>query len=94
VGVKASVNTKLHTEFVLQIWKQQENSAMLLASNKQPHKKKTQQNRLKTHRKGLVKNIDLIASKKLITHTTIWNAPNAEFPKRNFHLVSNTLVLF
>jgi hypothetical protein len=48
VGVKASVNTKLHTEFVLQIWKQQENSAMLLASNKQPHKKKTKQNSL-TH---------------------------------------------
>jgi hypothetical protein len=47
VRVKASVDTKLHIEFVLQIWKQQENSAMLLASNKQPHKKKTQQNGLK-----------------------------------------------
>jgi len=47
VGVKPSVNTKLHTEFVLQIWKQQENSAMLLACNEQPHKKKTQQNRLR-----------------------------------------------
>jgi hypothetical protein len=34
--VKASVNTNLCTEFLLQIWKQQEDSAMLLASNKQP----------------------------------------------------------
>jgi Ni,Fe-hydrogenase III component G len=35
--VKASVNTNLCTEFLLQIWKQQEDSAMLLASNKQPN---------------------------------------------------------
>jgi peptidoglycan hydrolase-like amidase len=34
--VKASVNTNLCTEFLLQIWKQQEDSAMLLASNKKP----------------------------------------------------------
>jgi hypothetical protein len=35
--VKASVNTNLCTEFLLQIWKPQEDSAMLLASNKQPN---------------------------------------------------------
>jgi hypothetical protein len=32
--VKASANTNLHPKFLLQFWKQQEDSAMLLASNK------------------------------------------------------------
>jgi hypothetical protein len=37
---KAGVNTNLHTEFLLQIWKQQEDSTVLLARNKQHHKEK------------------------------------------------------
>jgi hypothetical protein len=50
--VKASENTNLHTEFLLQIWNNTD-SAMLLASNKQ-HKEITEKhNRIdKTHRKG------------------------------------------
>jgi hypothetical protein len=48
-----SEKTNLHTKFLLQIWKQQEDSAMLLASNKQQHKeitknRKTQQDRQNT----------------------------------------------
>jgi hypothetical protein len=35
--VKASENTNLHTKFLLQFLKQWEDSAMLLASNKQQH---------------------------------------------------------
>jgi len=35
--VKASENTNLHTKFLLQFLKQQEDSTMLLASNKQQH---------------------------------------------------------
>jgi hypothetical protein len=51
--VKASENTNLCTEFLLQIQKQWEDSAMLLASNKQKHKKTERHNRIdKTHRKG------------------------------------------
>jgi len=55
--VKAIENTNLHTEFPLQIQKQREDSAMLLASNKQHHKeipkKKEKHNGIdKTHRKG------------------------------------------
>jgi hypothetical protein len=50
-----SENTSLHNEILLQIWTQQEDSAMLLASNKQ-HKeitKRERHNRIdKTHRKG------------------------------------------
>jgi hypothetical protein len=34
-------NTNLQTEFLLQIWKQQEDSAILLASNRPQHKDKT-----------------------------------------------------
>jgi hypothetical protein len=34
VQVKGSVPTNLHTEFLLQVWKQQEDSAMILASSK------------------------------------------------------------
>jgi len=61
--VKADVNTTLHTKFLLQIWKQQENSAILLASNKQHYKEKTQnqntwQNRLNTQERTARKNID------------------------------------
>jgi hypothetical protein len=45
----------MHTEILQQIWKQQEDSAMLLASNKQQHKEITEQKdtnrRDKTHRK-------------------------------------------
>jgi hypothetical protein len=63
--VKASVNTNLHTEFMLQIQKQQEDLAMLLATNKQQHKektqnRKTQQNRLNAQKRTAGKNIDQV----------------------------------
>ncbi len=58
--VKASENTNLCTEFLLQIQKQWEDSAMLLASNKQKHKKnrKTQQDRQNTQKRTEGKNKD------------------------------------
>ncbi len=60
-----SEKTNLHTKFLLQIWKQQEDSAMLLASNKQQHKeitknRKTQQDRQNTEKRTAGKNKDQV----------------------------------
>jgi hypothetical protein len=63
--VKASVNTNLYTEFLLQIWKQQEDNKQQpcywLATNKTRRKTQsgnTQQKRLKTQKKTARKNRD------------------------------------
>jgi hypothetical protein len=59
---KTSENTSLHNEILLQIWKQQENSAMLLAGNKQQKEitknRKTQQDRQNTQKRTAGKNKD------------------------------------
>jgi hypothetical protein len=62
--VKASENTNLHTEFLLQIWNNTD-SAMLLASNKQQHKeitknRKAQQDRQNTQKRTAEKNKDQV----------------------------------
>ncbi len=62
--VKANENTNLLIEFLLQSWKQQEDSAMLLASNKQ-HKeiernRKAQQDRQNTQKWTAEKNKDQV----------------------------------
>jgi hypothetical protein len=62
---KSSENTNLHTKFLLQIWKQWQDSAMLLASNKQQHKeitknRKTQQDRQNTQKRTAGKNKDQV----------------------------------
>ncbi len=86
--MKADVNTNLHTKFLLQIWKQRENSAMLLAGNKQHYKEKTQnqntwQNRLNTQKRTARKNIDqgglqqapnLQDSMQNSEHSKCWNS--------------------
>jgi hypothetical protein len=68
--VKASVNTNLGTEFLLQIWKHREDSAMLLASNKQHEEKtqesKTQQDGLNTQKRTAGKNIDQVGLQEAI----------------------------
>jgi hypothetical protein len=89
---KANENTNLHNEFQLQIWKLLEDSAMLLASNKQQYKEKTknrkaQQDRQntqemtarKTKRSGLPRSSPFTRVYRIIQYT-----PNAENPKRNF----------
>jgi hypothetical protein len=64
VGREPSENTNLRTKFLLQIQKQQEDSAMLLASNKQhkeiTKKRKTQQNRQNTKKRTAGKNKDQV----------------------------------
>jgi lipid A disaccharide synthetase len=68
--VKASENTNLHTKFLLQIWKQlqkqQEDSAMVLTSNKQHHKeiqknRKTEQDRQNPQKRTAGKNKDKVS---------------------------------
>jgi len=59
--VKASEDTNLRAKFLLQFWKQQEDSAMLLASTKQQHKeiktnRKTRQDRQNTQKRTAEKN--------------------------------------
>jgi len=62
--VKASENTNLCIEFLLQVQKQLEDSAMLLASNKQQHKesksRKTQQDRQNAQKRTAGKNKDQV----------------------------------
>jgi hypothetical protein len=92
-------STNLQTEFLLQFWKQQEDSAILLASNRHNNKDKTKnrpKEREKKGRQGKTKN--KWAYKKLPTYKTlnkiILKTPKAEIPKRNFSLISNPPVLF
>jgi len=92
-------STNLQTEFLLQFWKQQEDSAILLASNRHNNKDKTNnrpKEREKKGRQGKTKN--KWAYKKLPTYKTlnkiILKTPKAEIPKRNFSLISNPPVLF
>jgi hypothetical protein len=91
--VKASESTNLHTKFLLQIQKQWEDPAMLLASNKQQHKQITENRIDKTHRKGQqVRKKTKWAYKKLPAYKTlyriIWNIPNPEILKRKLSLIS------
>jgi dsDNA-binding SOS-regulon protein len=63
--VKASKTTNLHTEFPVANLEQQEDSAMLLASNKQQHKeitknRKAQQDRQNTQKRAAEKNKDQV----------------------------------
>jgi hypothetical protein len=75
---KANDNTNLCNEFLLQIWKQWEDSAMLLASKKQQYKEKTkntkaQQDRQNTQEMTAGKNKEKWAYKKLPIKKTIQN---------------------
>jgi hypothetical protein len=98
--VKASENTNLHTKFLLQFLKQWEDSTMLLASNKQQHKRasKKQKNKRrkdKLHRKGQQRRTKTKWTyKKLPTYRVTRKNPNAKISKKNFSLLSNPLVLF
>jgi hypothetical protein len=97
-------DTNLQTEFLLQIRKLQEDSAILLASNRLQHKDKTQnrptemekQNFKGKNSREQTKN--KWSYKKLPTYKTlnkiILKTPKAEIRKRNFSLLSNPLVLF
>jgi hypothetical protein len=73
-GVKASENTNLHTKFLLQFQKQQEDSAMLLASNKQrkdiTKNRKTQQDRQNTQKRRAEKNKDQWTNQRCIQFET------------------------
>ncbi len=96
--VKASESTNLHTKFLLQIQKQWEDPAMLLASNKQQHKQITENRIDKTHRKGQqVRKKTKWAYKKLPAYKTlyriIWNIPNPEILKRKLSLISQWKVI-
>jgi len=99
---KANENTNLCNEFLLQIWKQREDSAMLLASHKQQYKKKTknrkaQQDRQNTQEMAAGKNKEKWAYKKLPIYKTIQNHSvysKCWKSKKEFFLLSNPLVLF
>jgi hypothetical protein len=95
-------STNLRTEFLLQFWKQREDSAILLASNR-PQQERPDKERQKGKRKtkgkdkqGKTKN--KWAYRKLPTYKTwskiILKMQKAEIPNRNFSLRSNPLVLF
>jgi hypothetical protein len=86
-------STNLQTEFLLQIWEQWEDSAILLASNRPQHKTKTK-NRPTEREKQSFKGKgsreqtkNQWAYKKLPTYKTlnkiILKTPKAEIPKRN-----------
>jgi hypothetical protein len=69
--VKASENTNLCIEFLLQIQKQQEDSAMLLASNKQQNKeitksRKTQQDGQNAQKRTAGNNKDQVGFQKAL----------------------------
>jgi hypothetical protein len=94
----------LQTEFLLQFRKQQEDSAILLASNRpqqQGQDKKTDRQKGKRKTEGKDKQgktRNKWAYKKLPTYRTqskiIQKMPKLEIPNRNFSLRSNPLVLF
>jgi hypothetical protein len=95
-GQRPVTSTILQTEFLLQFWKQGEDSAILLASNRPHNKDQTKQQR-KTERE---KNRERLrtSGRKLPTYMTqskiILKMPKAEIPNRNFSLRTNPLVLF
>jgi len=75
---KANENTNLRNEFLLQIWKQWEDSAMLLARDKQQYKEKTknrkaQQDRQNTQEMTAGKYKEKWAYKKLPIYKPIQN---------------------
>jgi hypothetical protein len=88
-------STILRTEFLLQFWKQWEDSAILLASNRPHNKDQTKKDR-KGKEQGKTKN--KWAYRKLSTYMTlskiILKMPKAEIPNRNFSLRTKPLVLF
>jgi len=92
--VKTSENTNLSPEFLLKIEKQQEDSAMLPARNKQEHQEmikntETQQDRQNTEKTTVGKNKDQVGLQEALhLHRIIWKTPNAEIPKRIFPLLS------
>ncbi len=96
---KANDNTNLCNEFLLQIWKQWEDSAMLLASKKQQYKEKTkntkaQQDRQNTQEMTAGKNKEKWAYKKLPIKKTIQNHSvysKCWKSKKEFFLLSNPL---
>jgi len=95
-------STNLQTEFLLQFWKQREDSAILLASNRpQQGQDKKQTNRKakeKPKERTTGKTMNKWAYKKHPTYKTqntiILKRPKMEILKRNFSLISNPLVLF
>jgi hypothetical protein len=91
-------STNLQTEFLLQFWKQWEDSAILLASNRHNNKDQTKNRPKEREKKGQQGKTNNWAYKKLPTYKTlnkiILKTPKAEIPKRNFSLIINTLVLF
>jgi hypothetical protein len=90
-------STILRTEFLLQFWKQREDSAILLASNR-PHNKDETKKQRKTEGKRTGKTENKWAYRKLPTYMTrskiILKMPKVEIPNRNFSLRTNPLVLF
>jgi hypothetical protein len=98
-------STNLRTEFLLQFQKQQEDSAILLASNRPQQRwqdketKKDRKGKKKTKGKDKQgKTMNKWAYKKLPTYKAwskiILKMPKAEIPNTNFFLRSNPLVLF
>jgi len=88
-------STILRTAFLLQFWKQREDSTILLASNRPHNKHQTKKDR-KGKEQGKIKN--KWANRKLPIYMTlskiILKMPKAEIPNRNFSLRTNPLVLF
>jgi hypothetical protein len=91
-------STILRTEFLRQFWKQQEDSPILLASNRPHNKDQTKKQRKTEREKEQGKTKNKWAYRKLPTYMTqskiILKMPKAEIPNRNFSLRTNPLVLF
>jgi hypothetical protein len=93
----------MSTEFVLQIQKQQEDLAIVLASSKRQttqgentKQKHTTEETIHTKKGNTEKHrlSEFTRSSPLTLYKIIWNTPNAEIPKNNFSLLHNPLVLF
>jgi hypothetical protein len=80
-------STILRTEFLLQFWKQREDSAILLASNR-PHNKDQTKKQRKTERKRTAKDKEQVGLQEAPhLHDPKQNhseKPKAEIPNRNF----------
>jgi len=91
-------STILQTEFLLQFQKQQEDSAIPLASNRPHNKDQTKKQRKTEREKEQGKTKNKWVYRKLPTYMTrtkiILKMPKAEIPNRNFSLRTNPLVLF
>jgi len=72
-------STILQTEFLLQFWKQREDSAILLASNR-PHNKDQTKKQRKTERERKLKER---RTGKDYEHVGLQEAPHLQDPKQN-----------